>query len=233
MHGASTLVASVATIAVCGAAGLLNALLVVGVGLEALIATLGTSSIFFAISEIITGNQYVGPTRTSFQTMASYKPFGIPVLVIYAFAAAVILWYALEHTPVGRRICATGANPDTARLAGIATRRYALGAFVASGLIAGLGAVLLSAKLGTVAPSIGAGYLLPVYAAAFLSATQVKPGRYNVWGTVIAIYLLATGEKGLVLAGGQLWISDMFNGVALIAALSLAVVFQRRQAARA
>ena len=231
-HGVATPFAALATIGTCGAAGLLNAFLVVGVGLEALIATLGTSSVLLAITEIITNNQYVGPTRRSFQTVVSYKPLGIPVLVIYALVAAAVVWYVLEHTPIGRRIAATGANPDTARLAGIPTRRYALATFVTSGLVAGVAAFLLAAKLGTVSPTIGPGYLLPVYAAAFLSATQIKPGRFNVWGTVIAIYLLATGVKGLVLAGGQLWITDLFNGVALITALALSLTLQRRQVAR-
>ena len=63
--------------------------------------------------------------------------------------------------------------------------------------------------------------------------TQLKPGRFNVWGTFVALYLLATGVKGLQLAGGQLWITDLFNGVALIGAVSLAVIGERRRATRA
>ena len=218
-----------ATVAACGACGLVNAGLVVIVGLDSFIATLGTSSVLLALTEMLTHDNFVGPTSGGFSTFVSWKPLGIPILVVYALLVAVVVWYVLEHTPVGRRIYATGANPDTARLSGIPTRRYIAGSLIATGLIAGLAAVLLAAKLGTVSPDVGPPYLLPSFAAVFLSATQLKPGRFNVWGMVLAIVLLATGVKGLVLAGGALWITDLFNGVALLTAVGLAVMFQRRR----
>jgi ribose transport system permease protein len=229
----SPVAAVLVTIAACTACGLANAGVVVIVGIDSFIATLGMSSILLAVTEIITNDNFVGPTPTSFSTFVSWKPLGVPVLVIYALIAAIVVWYVLEHTPVGRRIYATGANPDTARLSGIPTRRYVAACLVTSGFVAGVAAVLLAAKLGTVSADVGPPYLLPTFAACFLSATQVKPGRFNVWGMVIAIFLLATGVKGLVLAGGSLWITDMFNGVALIAAVGLAVFFQRRRVAAA
>jgi MFS family permease len=64
---------------------------------------------------------------------------------------------------------------------------------------------------------------LPAYAAAFLGSTQIKPGRFNVWGAVIAVYVLATGVRGLQLVTSVQWLNDMFNGVALIAAVAFAV----------
>jgi ribose transport system permease protein len=69
--------------------------------------------------------------------------------------------------------------------------------------------------------------LLPTFAAAFLGSTQFKPGRFNVWGTMVAVYVLATGVKGLQLVTGVQWLNDMFNGVALIAAVGFAVWRQR------
>jgi ribose transport system permease protein len=223
--------AAATTVLISCLCGVGNAGLVVVLGIDSFIATLGMSSVLLAVTEIVTGDNFVGPAATSFSTFVSWKPFGIPILVIYALIAVVLVWYVLEHTPVGRRIYATGANPDTARLSGIHTRRYIAGCLVVSGLVAGVAGVLLAAKLGTVSADIGPPYLLPSFAACFLSATQVKPGRFNVWGMVIAIFLLATGVKGLVLAGGALWITDMFNGVALLTAVGLAVFFQRRRVA--
>jgi ribose transport system permease protein len=217
------------TVAACTACGIANAMLVVVVGIDSFIATLGTSSVLLALTEIVTNDQFVGPANVSFSTFVTWKPLGIPVLAIYALIAAVLVWYVLEHTPIGRRIYATGANPDTARLSGIPTRRYIACSLVASAFMAGVAAVLLAAKLGTVSADVGPPYLLPSFAACFLSATQLKPGRFNVWGMVLAVILLATGVKGLVLAGGALWITDMFNGVALLAAVGLAVTFQRRR----
>jgi ribose transport system permease protein len=225
--------ASLLTIAICTSFGVLNAGLVVVAGIDSFIATLGMSSVLLALTELVTNYNYVGPAAQSFSTFVSWEPLGIPVLAIYALIGAILVWYLLEHTPVGRRIYATGANPDTARLAGIPTRRYVAACLTASAFIAGIAGVLLAAQLGTVEDSIGPPYLLPTFAAVFLSATQLKPGRFNVWGMVIALILLATGVKGLVLAGGPLWITDMFNGVALLAAVGLSLWFQRRRAARA
>jgi ABC-type xylose transport system permease subunit len=159
------------------------------------------------------------------------SPLGLRIVAWHALGLAVVAWYLLEHSPVGRRFYATGANPDAARLAGVRTSRVVVCSFVGTGLVAGLAGVLATAKVGQVSPSIGPPYVLPAFAACFLGTTQLKMGRFNVWGTVLAIYLLATGMKGVQLVGGQLWIMDLFNGLALAGAVGVAVVSQRRHAA--
>jgi ribose transport system permease protein len=167
---------------------------------------------------------------SDFQTIATSAPGGLPIVTVYAIAAALIAWYALEHSPAGRRLQATGANPDATRLAGVRTGRYMFGALVVAGIAGSLAGVLAAAKISSVSPSVGLPYLLPVFAACFLGTTQFKPGRFNVWGTVLALYLLQTGVKGLQLAGGQLWVTDLFNGVALVGAVSIAVLSEKRRA---
>jgi ribose transport system permease protein len=76
--------------------------------------------------------------------------------------------------------------------------------------------------LSTGDPTVGPGYLLPVIAAVFLGSTQFRGGRFNIWGTVVAAYVLAVGVKGLQLAGLPIWIPDLFNGAALLLAVGLA-----------
>ena len=223
-----TVPACVVTVLVCGAIGGINALLVVGIGIDSFIATLGVGSVLLAAAAYLSDSQFVGPTPPQFQAFAEWQPFGIPVLIIYALALALVAWYVLEHTPVGRRLYATGASPDAARLAGIATRKYVAGALVLTGLGCGIAAILLSAAVGSVSSSVGSSYLLPPFAACFLAATQIKPGRYNVGGLLVAILLLGIGVKGLSLITGEVWIPDLFNGVALIVAVGLAVLLQRR-----
>jgi ribose transport system permease protein len=93
---------------------------------------------------------------------------------------------------------------------------------VTCGAIAALAGVLISSRLGTGDPTIGPAYLLPAFSAAFLGSTQFRGGRFDVWGTVVAVYVLATGVKGLQLAGAPIWIPDLFNGVALLVAVGLA-----------
>jgi ribose transport system permease protein len=98
---------------------------------------------------------------------------------------------------------------------------------IGSATIAGIAGVLYASLSG---PSLtfGQGLLLPAFAAVFLGSTQFTPGRANVWGTLVAVYVLATGVQGLQFVTGVLWLNDMFNGVALIAAVSFAVWRQTR-----
>jgi ribose transport system permease protein len=94
---------------------------------------------------------------------------------------------------------------------------------VTSSLLASCAGVLLASKLSTATPDLGPAYLLPAFAAAFLGTTQIKPGKFNVLGTLLAIFLLATGVKGLQLAGAADWVTDLFNGLALIIAVGLSL----------
>ena len=89
------------------------------------------------------------------------------------------------------------------------------------GMIAALAGVLLASRINAGDPTVGPGLLLPALTAVFLGSTQFKGGRFNVWGTVIAVYVLAVGIKGLQLLGAQDWVIDMFNGVALLVAVGM------------
>ncbi len=228
----SPILAVVITLAMGAGVGALNGFVVAGIGVNSFIATLGMSSVLMAFTALISNDQFVGPLPQSFQAITHHQPLGIPIVLIYALVLAVIVWYVLEHTPIGRRIYATGANADAARLVGVRTGRNVFGTFIVTGIFASAAGILLAAKVGSVSNEAGPPYLLPAFAACFLGTTQIKLGRFNVWGTMIALYLLATGVKGLQLAGGQLWVTDLFNGVALVGAVSLAVLSEKRRGAR-
>ena len=120
-HGWSPVSAAVATVVACAAVGAVNAVVVVRVGMDSFIATLGVSSVLTALTLMLSGGVIVGPAPDSFQEIAAWQPLGIPVLVIYAAVLCLVAWYVLEHTPTGRRLYATGANKEAARLAGIST----------------------------------------------------------------------------------------------------------------
>lgn len=222
------LVPAVALTLLVGATiGALNGLLVGIVKLDSFIATLGTTSLLVGAAAIVGNGEYLGPLPGSLTFLTSGALFGVPVLTVYVIVIAFLGWYVLEHTPLGRRVYATGANRDAARLAGIRTTRFTFWSFVICGTGASLAGVLLASNLNTVNQSLGPQYLLPAFAAAFLGTTQLKPGRFNVWGTLLAICLLGTGVQGLQLAGADLWVTDVFNGVALIGAISIALLMQR------
>jgi ribose transport system permease protein len=226
----SPIAAVVITLSAGGLVGCANGFFVTVVGVNSFIATLGMTSVLLAITEAIAKGQYFGPFASSFANVTSGSVIGIPIIFIYLLIVAVIAWYVLEHTPLGRRVHACGANTEAARLTGVPTQHYIFGSFVVCGMMASLAGILLASQLGSVSQTIGPSYLLPAFAAAFLGTTQLKPERFNVWGTLIALYLLATGVEGLQLLGAQLWVTDLFNGVALIGAVSVAVLSERRRA---
>ena len=213
--------------------GALNGLLVTRVGISSVVATLGVSSLALAADNRITNGQFIDGVPSTFTSLTQPQPLGIPIEALYLFVAAVVVWAFLEHSRPGRRLYATGLNPDAARLAGVRTNRMMFTGLVLSSFFSSMAGLVLLAQIRSGTPNVGAGYLLPVFAAVFLGATQIKPGRYNVGGTILAIFLLATGVQGLQLAGGQFWVNDAFNGAALIVAVSFAAFAARRRRATA
>jgi ribose transport system permease protein len=221
--------AILATLALMSIVGVVNALLVLKARIDPFIATLGTGSVLSALVLLVSGNQNVLGLPGSFVHLSDISAFGIPAPVIYMLVVALVIWYVLTWTPVGRRIYATGGGRETARLAGVPTNRYIAGAFICSSVVAGIAGVLVVSTIGTGSTEVGPSYLLPAFAAGFLGATQFTPGRFNVWGTVVAVYVLATGVYGLVVLGANVWVTDAFNGVALIVAVGLANLEVRTQ----
>lgn len=213
------------------AVGCLNALVVVKFKVDSFIATLGVQAILFAVLLRVTNGQQIIGLPTSFLDVAAYKLLGIPLPFYVMLVIAIIAWYVMDLTPLGRYIEATGGNKDAARLAGVRTSRLAWFAFVVSGLVAAIGGIILLTRVSAAGPTTGNDYLLPVFAAAFLGRTQFRPGRFNIWGTVLAVYLLAMITKGLQLSGSDPWVTNLFYGVVLVGAVSLSGL-ERRQRTR-
>ena len=177
--------------------GLLNGLLVEVARIDAFIATLGTGTVLYSLALWYTGGrQVVGVLPEGFYALSGTFVFGLPITAFYVLAIALIMWVVLDYTPVGRYLYAIGANPKAAQLNGIPTRKFVVGAFIASGTLAALTGVLLASKLRIGQASVGLEYLLPALVGAFLGSTTIKPGRVNVWGTIIGVAILAVGIAG-------------------------------------
>jgi ribose transport system permease protein len=210
--------------------GLANGLLVVKARIDSFIATLGVSSVLSALILSLSGGEQIIGLGTSFQSIAGNQLFGITYPVYMLLIISFVAWYALERTPAGRRVYATGENSEAARLAGVRTSRIVVAALIVSATVAAFGGLLQASSLGTGDPTVGPDYLLPAFSAAFLGSTQFRGGRFNVWGTVVSVYVLATGVKGLQLAGAPIWLPSLFNGVALLVAVG-ATKYTRRSRA--
>jgi ribose transport system permease protein len=220
----------ITAIALGALVGAVNALFVVKIGVNAFIATLAMATILVGMNLLVTNGQLLFrgiPPELKIGALTEFV--GLPLIVWYSFVIAVVAWYVLEYTPFGRYIRATGSGRVAARLSGVKTAPTLASTFVIAGALAGLAGFLLVARIGSANPASGPEFLLPAYAAAFLGATVIQQGLFNVWGTVIASFVLAVGITGLTLAGAPFWLPNVFNGVALLLAVSLSVLSTRKR----
>ena len=215
--------------------GALNAVIITRLGVEPIVATLGMASVLAALSFYVADGQTVILDRVSpsFAAAGQATIATVPITVVYLTVVAVALWFLLEHTPLGRYLYAIGSNPQAAKLAGIQVTRLRSFSLMLTGALAALAGVVLTMQLGAASFGAGAPYLLPAFAATFLGATQILPGRFNVRGTIIALYLLAIAVKGLQLQYPDLpWIKDLVEGTVLIVAVSITARATRKRSTR-
>lgn len=221
------LAAAVAAVVLASLMGLVVGVLVAKFEVHSLIATLGMATILEGtLIRLSQGRPILLPIDHELAGLRSW-----PWPIVYAAVIAVVLWYLLEHTPIGRRLHAVGSNTSAARLSGIPVKRMVIYSFVASGFLAGLAGVLQMSRDAGGNPQNGPGLLLPVFAAAFLGSTAIKR-TFNVWGTVIAVFGLAFTVSGLVLNGAKPYVEDWFNGTALLVAVAFTAYMGRLRGRR-
>ena len=232
LYGIPWPIAVVTVLILGGIVGFLNGMLVEVAKIDSFIATLGTGTVLYALALAHTGGrQMVGALPDGFYALNGTFVFGLPITAYYVMAIVIVMWLVLEFTPIGRFLYAIGANQRAAELNGIPTRKFVIGAFVSSGLLTALAGVLLASKLRIGQASVGLEFLLPALVGAFLGSTTIKPGRVNVWGTVVGVAILAVGISGIQQFGGSFWVEPMFNGTTLLVAIGIAGYAQRRKGA--
>lgn len=202
--------------------GLVNALLVVGLGMSSFVATLGMMTVVTGIGFGISHTATITGISPSLLSTIQHRFIGLPVGVWLGWLLAVVLWLLYEWTAFGRVLLFIGGSRDAAVLLGLPVARVRAAAYVVSSIIYALAGVVLVGQLGNADPSISGQYLLPPLAAAFLGTTVIQLGRFNIGGTIIGAYLLAAITTGLQLAGASPWVGSVFNGTALLIALLLA-----------
>ena len=219
----------------CIAVGALNGFVIVKLNVNSFIATLGMSQVIAALIRLIhDGGQINGALSDtyvnfgkgdvfSFDWPGSGSEISLPWYFVYGLIVTLFLWYLLEHTPLGRKMFATGGNKEAARLSGIKVDRLTWGAIIGSAALAGFAGLVYSWKFATYTTSVGPPLLFPAVAAVFFGASQLR-GRPNVWGAILAVYTLAFGIKGIGLRYPReiSWIQPMFEGLTLIIAVGIA-----------
>jgi ribose transport system permease protein len=213
--------------------GIVNSVLVVRVGVDSFVATLGSFTALAGIAYLITGNQVLTTVPDVFVNASRSQLLGVPLITWYAWAAVIVLWYLYERTPLGRYMLFIGGNRNSARLSGLRVNRIRTGAYVASGVVAAVVGVLFAGYFGSIDPSVGGQYMLQPFAAAYLGATAISVGRFNSLGTIAALYLLTVGITALQLLGADTWVTNVFYGLALMISVTAAKLAGRRGAGAA
>lgn len=228
--GASIPVAILLGMAVAVVCGLVNALLVATLKLNGFVVTLGTYTLIGGVILFFTGGQtiYQG-IPIELGSWGTGKVLGIPIPFYLLIAVALVAWYLLMQTPFGRRLESIGTNEKGARLVGVRVDRSVFISFLLSAVFAGVAGVLLTSRSGGADPNAAPAYLFPALTAVFLGATAIRPGKYNVWGTIIGVFLIAVAINGLTLSGADTWITPVFNGLALVLAVAVSTLLGRRQ----
>lgn len=209
--------------------GIATGLLITRLALPSFTTTIATGILILGLTQLLTGDQVVsGRVPDWFLAVGRGSLLGVPLPFIYVVVIAAVLLFLTERTVWGRSAYAIGDNPEAARLSGINSSRVILQSFVISGVLCAIAGCISFTTLGASSPVVGLGILLPAFAGAFLGATSIRPGRYNVIGTIVAIYLVGTGISGLQQLGAQPFVEQLFNGLALLAAIILARLSTRR-----
>lgn len=216
---------------IAGLFGMFNGILVAFADIDSFVATLGSGTVLYSLALWITGGrQVVATLPLSFQYLFFYELFGIPIVAFYVLIIAIILWLITEYTPIGRAMYAVGGNPSAAQLNGIPLKKFIIGSFVISSMLTAFTGILISAQFSVGQASVGMDYLLPALVGAFLGSTTIRPGRANIWGTIVGVLILAIGIAGIQQNGGPFFVKSLFNGATLLAAITLAGYAQRKRA---
>ncbi|MDX6428689.1 MAG: ribose transport system permease protein [Streptosporangiaceae bacterium] len=210
------------------AAGLVNGLLVTQLGVNALIATLGTGTVIVGLNYAYTNGMPITLVgNAGFLDLALGKVAGIPNPIIFMVVAVGLLWLLLNRTVLGQQMQAVGGNHEAARLSGVRVGRVRIWAFVIAGITAAAGGVLLSSRVGSGQLTAGDGYLLNSFAAVFLGSAALRDGEFHILGTLIGVLTVGFGFNGLAILGAPTFFQYIFSGGLLIVAVALSTVARR------
>ncbi len=210
-------------IALGAALGVANGLLVTRLKLPPFIATLGMLGIARGVVLVITDAKTVQGLPTGFQTIANGTVLGIPNLLIVAVVIAVAVHFLLTRTVFGRYIYAVGSNPESARLAGVPVAAVTVAVYAISGLLAGLGGVLLTSRLGAGIPTAGTGFELNAIAACVIGGASLFGAKGSALGAATGALIMGVLNNG----GNLLAINAFYLQIAIGALIIIAVAFDQ------
>ena len=231
MHHMNPWIAAVVGILAGGAMGLLNAILVQGIAIPAIVATLATLNMFRGLAIALSNGQQVQglPQQSAFFTRLGGNTAGLPTSVWILIITAIVLTLVLRFTPFGYRVRSIGSNPEAATFSGISIPRVRVQALVLMGVLCGVAGILGLAFFESGDPNIGTGFELQAIAAAIIGGTPLRGGSATVFGAVFGAILLSVVSSGLVFFNVPLNWSQFATGAVILIAVSLDSLVRRRR----
>ncbi len=211
--------AIVAALGVGALCGLFNGVLIAYAGLQPFIVTLGGLSLYRALSLIYTGGNPVFGIPPEFRALTNGDLMGIPTPVVIVAVIALICWVVLNKTPLGEYLMAVGGNPEAARIAGVPVALTKISAFVISGVLAAVAALILVGRLGAAEPTLGNLWELDAIAAAAIGGASLMGGKGSIVGTILGAIILGSLRNGLTLMNVQAFYQLLATGIIIIAAM--------------
>jgi ribose/xylose/arabinose/galactoside ABC-type transport system permease subunit len=216
--GAAGIVALVVALAVGAIAGILTGTFVAYLRVQPFVVTLAMLTIARGAAFIISGGRSIGNLPDSFGVLGRAVPLGIPAPVYVFAAVAVVGAFVLDRTVFGRRVYATGGNPEASWLAGVNTQRVIWLVYALNGVLAGLAGLTLASRLGAGVPNSGLQYELDVIAAVVVGGTSLAGGRGTIVGTIWGTVFIGVLTNGLNLANVDPYVQKIALGVVILVA---------------
>ncbi|HEY8185636.1 MAG TPA: ribose ABC transporter permease [Pyrinomonadaceae bacterium] len=209
--------------------GLVNGLLITIGRLPPFIATLGMMSVARGAALVFTEGRPISGFSEGFRSLATGEVFRVPAPVIIMIGVYVIAHFVLRRTKLGRYTYAIGGNEEAALLSGINVRLYKTMVYGLAGLLSGLAAILLTARLNSAQPIAGMSYELDAIAATVIGGTSLLGGEGTVVGTLIGALIMAVLRNGLNLLGVSSFIQQIVIGTVIIVAVLIDMALKRRK----
>jgi rhamnose transport system permease protein len=216
--------------------GMINGVIVTLLNVPAIVATLGTLSIFRGVDYLVAGSHQVplAGLPPGFTDPARDSILGIPIFVLVVVVIVVVGSVVLRSTRFGRQIYAVGSNPEAAAVLGIRSRVVVFTAFSLCGLLAGVAGVLWVMEFGTINGTSATGVVLSVVAAAVVGGVAIFGGSGSLVGAALGALFLGFIANALILVGlSQFWLQAIYGVVILVAISADAIILRRIQRATA
>lgn len=201
--------------------GLINGIIISKGKIQAFIATLGTMTIFRGVTYVYTNGTPVSGLGQGFMVLGNDKIIGIPIPVIAMILIFAAGYYILNQIRYGRYVYALGGNEDSARLSGINTQRIKTFVYMISGIMAAIGGIIVTSRIGSASPNAGTGFELDAIAAVVLGGTSLAGGEGSIIGTIIGAMIIGVLNNGLNLMNVSPFYQSIVKGLVILFAVMI------------